>query len=154
MSAAERVQRNDGPKEGRAIITRKGHIPDMPFDDDPQVYAVRESFPNPDRPLFWPGEEGHHRGTLEPGDIVRHHRGSGHLARLVAWNNTWSHVRCGRLAVLEPLLVHPDGAPAVAGDATPYRSVGAWERDLELAQPGDVGGHIAAGRPILASWVQ
>lgn len=78
--------------------------------------TVRHSFPNPERPLRWPGEEDHFRTTLKVGDLIQ--RGHGGVSRITAWDNTRSHVRAGRIAHLEPI------GP---GDGV----TSAWEKDLE-----------------------
>jgi len=101
--------------------------------------SYRESRPDPDREFrVMPQEAGHYRSDLQPGDIVRGEYGN--LARLVAWNHTWSHVRGGRLAYLEPLVAYP-GTPAPEG-AQPYAHKGSWEDNLSRAEPGDIGAHV------------
>lgn len=88
--------------------------------------TTHRSFPNPDRPERWEGEEDHFRSTLQPGDLVRGEYGD--LSVLVCWNNTWSHVRGGRIAHLEPV------GPA-------FGHTSSWENVLTPGEPGDVGTH-------------
>jgi hypothetical protein len=88
-----------------------------------------------------PQEAEHYRSDLEPGDIVRGKYGN--LARLTGWNHTWSHVRGGRIAHLEPIVAYP-GTDAPEG-AHPYAHTSSWESDLTRAQPGDVGAHSVKG---------
>ncbi len=110
------------------------------------------AFPNPDRPFRWPGEEDHFRAAFQLGDVVRMlpYRA---LGQITAFNNTWSHVRGGRIVHVEPILAYQTPAPA---DARPYRHRGCWESDLAAAQPGDVSAHTAGQgpgrRPVPASW--
>lgn len=112
---------------------------------------IRESFPNPDRPERWPGEEDHYRSDLQIGDIVR--APYGYLGRLTAWNNTWSHLTAGRIAHLEPLLTYP-GTPAPPNAKLQGRS-SSWESALQRAEPGDVARHTVpdTDRPWDVVWV-
>lgn len=87
----------------------------------------RLSFPNPDRPTFWPGEEHHLRTSLQIGDRVR--TMNDYLCVVVAFNNTWSSVRCGRLVHLAPI------GPSFANDRAC-----SWESKLRPAEASDVFG--------------
>lgn len=78
--------------------------------------TTHAAFPNLFRPERWEGEENHFRSTLKVGDIVR--TDSGRRARITAWNNTWSHIRGGRIACLDDL-----EAEGIGRD-------GAWENTL------------------------
>jgi hypothetical protein len=107
-----------------------------PVDDD----RYRPAFPNPDRPTRWPGEQGHFRSSFQLGDVVRV-LPSRVLGRIFAYDNTWSHLRGGRIVHLEPVLAHQAPEPA---NVRMYHAghVGCWERDLAPAQPGDVSEHL------------
>jgi hypothetical protein len=102
------------------------------------------SFPNLDRPERWPGEENHYRSDLKVGDVVR--MPYGYLGRITAWNNTWSHIRGGRLVHVESLLTY-DGSD-LGRDVKPYSTHGSWESDLAPAQPGDVASHVTGAGSI------
>jgi len=82
-------------------------------------------------------EAGHYRSDLQAGDIVRGEWGN--LARITAWHPTWSHVRGGRIAHLEPMVAYP-GTDAPEG-AAPYGHTSSWEDKLTRAMPGDIGAH-------------
>jgi hypothetical protein len=103
-----------------------------------------------------PQEADHYRSDLKPGDIVRGQYGN--LARLTGWNHTWSHVRGGRLAHLEPLIAYP-GTDIPEG-AGPYAHKSSWEDDLSPARPGDVGAHavrvgrIGMSQHVPANWTR
>jgi hypothetical protein len=124
--------------------------------------TTREAFPNPARPFRWPGEEDHYRSGFQIGDIVRVDDGSGYLARITCWNNTWSHVKGGRIAMLQPLLAYPGTQVAEAEKRKPYDNRIGSEDKLTAAHPGDVGAHIyyPSGKPgtdwqsIPASWTR
>lgn len=106
--------------------------------------TYRESRPDPEREFrVMPQEADHYRSDLRPGDIVRGQYGN--LARLVAWNHTWSHLTGGRLAHLEPLVTYPGTEIPAGCDAEPFNHTGSWESNLNRAQPGDIGAH-ASGR--------
>jgi hypothetical protein len=119
--------------------------------------TVREAYPNPNRPERWTGEEDHYRSKFKIGDVVRIDKGSGYLGRLTAWDNTWSHVRGGRIAHYEPLLTQ-DGSSLDDESARVYdRARGsAWESDLSPAHRGDVAAHMTGTPPhhkhVAASW--
>jgi len=98
----------------------------------------RPAFPNPNRPKYWPGEQDHFRSTFELGDVVRMEYGA--LGRITAFDNTWSHLRAGRIVHVEPLLAYLAPEPP---NARPYGHRGCWERHLTAAQPGDVSAHAA-----------
>jgi len=100
----------------------------------------RRAFPNPNRPVRWPGEEDHFRSSFQIGDVVRV-RQSRVLGRITAYNNTWSHIRGGRIVHLEPILANQAPEPA---NVRMYHGgqVGCWEDDLAPAQPGDVSEHL------------
>lgn len=114
--------------------------------------TYRGGFPNPDRPFRWEGEEEHFRSTFVVGDRVRTNGGS--CGVITAFNNTWSHIRGGRIAHIAP-----DRAP---GEGRTFGSgmpdgVTVWENELTTAQPGDVPAHV--DRPgtgwqyVPASWL-
>jgi len=116
------------------------------------------AFPNPNRPKYWPGEEGHFRSSFELGDVVRMEYGA--LGRITAFDNTWSHLTGGRIVHVEPLLAYLAPEPP---NARPYGHRGCWERHLTAAQPGDISAHAAlrdgyqwgqsgCWRPVSASW--
>ena len=62
-------------------------------------------------------EEDHFRSGFRPGDFVTVR---GHSARLIGWNNTWSHLTGGRLAHL---------------DRGEERDEAEWEDNLEPLTP-------------------
>lgn len=99
--------------------------------------TLRESFPNVKRPVCWPGEEDHYRSSLEIGDVVRGQYGN--LGRIVAFDNTHSHIRGGRLVHLEPV-----------GPGFGHKS--SWENDLSPASPGDVGAHPCTDTSVHWNW--
>jgi hypothetical protein len=113
----------------------------------------RPSFPNPDRLLYWPGEEHHYRSNLKIGDVARMKYGA--VGRIVAFNNTWSHITGGRLVHLDPVLAYEGPAPA---NAHPYGHNVSWEVDLSVAQPGDVSAHTVGTPPAIrhvsANWAR
>jgi hypothetical protein len=117
--------------------------------------ATRPTFPDPAREFrVMPEEADHYRSELQPGDIVRGEFGN--LARLVAWDHTWSHIYAGRIAHLQPLVSYPGTQDPE--DALPFSHVTSWEYRLSLAQPGDVGAHADRPGPgwhyISASWTR
>ncbi len=113
--------------------------------------TYRGGFPNPKRPLRWEGEEEHYRSDFVIGDRVRTQGGS--CGVIFAFNNTWSHIRGGRIAHITP-----DSAP---GEGKTYGAdkadgVTSWENELTPAQPGDVPSHVdrpgMGWRHVPASW--
>lgn len=114
----------------------------------------RESRPNPERPVRWPGEEDHYRSDFTIGAIVRHKYGA--LGRITAFNNTWSHIKGGRIVHLEVLLTYP-GTPAPGDARQAFCHKVSWEDELRQAKPGDVAAHAdhSAGyhwQYVPASW--
>lgn len=112
--------------------------------------TYRGGFPNPDRPLRWEGEEGHYRSEFVIGDRVRGH--SGTCGVITAFNNTWSHIRGGRIVHIQP-----DAPPAPGHTFGFEKGVTLWEKDLSPAQPGDVPAHVdrpgMGWRYVPASWL-
>jgi hypothetical protein len=104
----------------------------------------RESRPNLERPERWPGEEDHYRSSFQVGDIVRHKYGA--LGRITAYNNTWSHIKGGRLVHLEPLLAYP-GVPMPESSRQAFCHKVSWEDEMTPAQPGDIAAHADHGTP-------
>jgi hypothetical protein len=83
----------------------------------------RDSFPNPERPERWPGEEDHFRSEFTIGDTVRGEYDT--LGVIVAFNNTWSHIRGGRLVHLTNV------GPGYGTENIE------WENHLRVAEPSD-----------------
>lgn len=112
--------------------------------------TTRESFPNVKRPVCWPGEEHHYRSTLQIGDLVRGQYGN--LARIVAFNNTHSHIRGGRLVHLEA------AGPGFDIHQVEFGHRVSWENELSPGFPGDRGAHPCRAdggyhwRHVAASW--
>ena len=97
------------------------------------------AYSNPDRPTYWPREEDHFRSTFQIGDVVRLLSDRA-LGRITAFNNTWSHIRGGRIVHVEPILAYQAPEPA---NARLYGHDLCSEADLAPAQPGDVSAHLA-----------
>jgi hypothetical protein len=89
--------------------------------------TYRAAYPDPWREFrVMPDEAGHYRSDLQVGETVRVGGTSGMIARIVAWDHTWSHIRGGRIAHLE----------VVAYDyGRPRDQAGAWESDLTRVSP-------------------
>jgi hypothetical protein len=114
------------------------------FTPGPGPASYRGGGLNPDREFrVLPQEASHYRGSFRAGDVLR--VDGRHLARLIGWDHTWSHLRSGRIAILQPLVTWP-GVPAPTG-TKPYASLSgtitSWETGLSAAKPGDVGAHLA-----------
>jgi hypothetical protein len=77
-----------------------------------------------DRPFRRAGEDDHWRSGFQIGDIVRYGCSEHYLGRIVGWDATWSHLRAGRIAHLEPV------GPS-------YGATTSWEKDLAPSQPDD-----------------
>ncbi|MBG6140480.1 hypothetical protein [Longispora fulva] len=92
----------------------------------PAITETRDSFPNAERPRYWPQEEAHYRSALEPGDIVCDDTGT--RWRITAYDNAFSHLTAGRIAYLEAT---PDRHAAASGRAQASRT--AWENTLTAA---------------------
>lgn len=107
------------------------------------------AFPSADRPFRWEGEEGHFRGPFNVGDHVRGQYGTSGV--ITAFNNTWSHLRAGRLVHIQP-----DRAPSPGQTFGFEVGVTVWERDLSAAEDGDVPAHVSHPglnwRYVPASW--
>lgn len=110
--------------------------------------TYRGSFPNPDRPIRWEGEEDHYRSDFTVGDHVRGEHGLS--GTITAFNNTWSHIHGGRIVHITPDPVPPPGK-TYGTERT------CWEHDLTAAQPDDVPSHVDregyGWKHIPASWM-
>lgn len=113
--------------------------------------TLRPSFPNPNRPFRWTGEDAHFRSEFQIGDVVRVDNGSGYLGKITAFNNTWSHLKGGRLVHYKHLIVYP-GDPTPDEDSRPWSGDDvAWEDALRKARPGDVASHVHGPRGFVGS---
>jgi hypothetical protein len=91
----------------------------------------RATFPNPERPVYWPGEEDHFRDLrLVPGMKVRYKFGA--LGRIVAFDNTHSSLRGGRLVHLEPIGPSYGGKTAWESDVAPAADTDTYGRHPHL----------------------